>query len=330
MVRFKRFTGCISLILAILFLLPYQSQSADKKLRVALVLPGRINDVSWNQAAYEGLKQVEKDLGIETAYSENVSVADVERVLRDYATAGYDLILAHSFNYGDAVFKVAKDFPNLKFGWATGFKSAPNVAFYDWPAHEVGYLVGMLAAYMSKTGKVGALGGFDVPDVVRALEGFKLGAKAVNPNVRIFTTYIGDWEDAAKAKEAALAHIENGADVVYINGDGISYGVIEAAKEKGVYAIGGIADQYSLAPETILSSTVLNVGFTIKKMVEDVQAGKLKESYLYSLKEGGVDIAPYHALEKGIPQEVKDKIAKTKQDILEGKFQVPDIIKPTE
>jgi basic membrane protein A len=330
MVRFKYLVEFIGLILTVQFLLPYQVQSGDKKLKVAMILPGRINDVSWNQAAYEGLKQAEKELGVEIAYTENVSVADVERVLREYATAGYDLILAHSFNYGDAVFKVAQDFPKIKFGWATGFKSAPNVAFYDWPAHEVGYLVGMLAASMSKTGKVGALGGFDVPDVVRAIEGFKLGAKAVNPEIKVFTTYIGDWEDAAKAKEAALAHIENGADVVYINGDGISYGVIEAAKEKGVYAIGGIADQYSLAPKTVLSSTVLNVGFTIKKMIEDVQASKFKESYLYSLKEGGVDIAPYHELEAVIPQEVKDKIAKAKKDILEGKLQVPDIVKPTE
>ncbi len=302
--------------------------SGKKQWKVAMIMPGKINDVSWNAAGYNGLVKAEKNIGIKFSYSENVSVTDAETAIRDYASQGYDLILAHSFNYGDAVKKVAKDYPSIKFGWATGTDSKENVAIYDWPAHQAGYLAGMLAASMSKTNKIGATGGFDVPDVVRALEAYKLGAKSVKPDIKVFITYLNEWDDVAKGKEAVIAQIEQGADVVYCNGDGISFGCIQACKEKKVYAIGGIADQNELAPDTVLTSTVLNVDTSISGMIMDLAAGHFKNKYFYDMIEGGVAMAPYHGLENKIPMDVKMLLSKTEFDIKTKKFKVPDIIKP--
>lgn len=305
-----------------------EPEGSAKQWKVAMIMPGKINDVSWNAAGYDGLVKAEKNLGIKFSYSENVSVADAETAIRDYASQGYDLILAHSFNYGDAVKKVAKDYPAIKFGWATGIDSKENVTIYDWPAHQAGYLAGMLAASMSKTNKIGATGGFDVPDVVRALEAYKLGAKAVKPDIKVFITYLNEWDDVAKGKEAVIAQIEQGADVVYCNGDGISFGCIQACKEKKIYAIGGIADQNELAPDTVLTSTVLKVDTSIAGMIKDLEAGKFKDKYLYDMIEGGVDMAPYHGLENKIPADTKKLLEKTKEDIMIKEFTVPDIIKP--
>ncbi len=305
------------------------TETGGKTWKVAMIMPGRVNDVSWNAAGYQGLEKAKEELGIETAYSENVQVPDAETAMRDYADQGYDLILAHSFNYGDAAKKVAKDYPDIRFAWATGDAPADNVSIYDWPAHQAGYLVGMLAAGMSKTGKIGATGGFAVPDVVRALEGYKLGAQKVNPDIEVFITYLNEWDDVAKGKEAVLAQIEQGADVVYCNGDGISIGCIEACKEKGVYAIGGIADQSAAGSELVLTSTVLNVGASIGGMIKDLEAGDFKEEYLYDMVQGGVDIAPYHDLEDKIPDDVKKLVAETREKILNGEEVVPDIVKPS-
>ncbi len=302
-------------------------KSGGENWKVAMVMPGKINDVSWNAAGYQGLVGAKKVLSIDYSYSENVSVADVETALRDYASQEYDLILAHSFEYGDAVKKVAKDYPNTKFGWGTGIESSKNVTIYDWPAHQGGYLAGMLAASLSKTNKIGSTGGYDVPDVVRALEGYKLGAKAVKPDIQVFVTYLNAWDDVAKGKEAVIAQIEQGADVVYCNGDGISLGCIQACKEKGVYAIGGIADQYELAPDTVITSTVLNVNTSIIGMIKDLEAGQFKEKYFYDMVEGGVDLAPYHGLEEKIPEDIKELIAKKREAIIKGEFKVPDIVK---
>lgn len=295
--------------------------------KVAMIMPGRVNDVSWNAAGYNGLKDAEKNLSIKFAYTENVAVPDAETALRGYAEQGYDLILAHSFNYKDAVNNVAKDYPDIKFGWATGDKASGNITIYDWPANQAGYLAGMLAASMSKTNRIGATGGFDVPDVVRALEGFKLGAKAVKPDIEVYITYLNEWDDIAKGKEAVMAQIEQGADIIYCNGDGISIGCIQACKEKGVYAIGGIADQNELAPDTVITSTVLKVDTTIAGMIKDLEAGKFKDKYLYDMPGGGVDLAPYHGFEKKIPEETKTLISETREKILKGELKIPDIVK---
>ena len=302
-----------------------------KKIKVALVMSSPVNDMGWNAMAYKGLLYIKENLGVEIAYSESVPDADQERVIRDYAAAGYDLIIGHGFQFQAALFAVAKDYPNTAFAWADGYETLPNLACYAVLAHESGYLAGMLAAGMSKTGIIGAHGGEPVPDVVRIIEGYKLGAKAVNPNIRVLTVYIGSWIDTGKAKEATLAMIDAGADVISHNSGAASFGGIEACNERGVYQIGDTADQYELSPNLMLTSVLMYHATPIIAMTKDLIEGKFEgKFYTYSMVDGGSDIAPYHGLETAIPANLRAMIAKAREDIIAGKLVIPNIETPTE
>jgi basic membrane protein A len=295
--------------------------------KVAMIVPGAHNDLSWNNAAVDGLEQVGKDLGIQVDYQDQVKPADAEAVMRLYADKGYNMILAHSFDYGDAVNKTARDFPKIMFGWATGFTNfgLNNVATYDWPSHQAAYLAGYLAAAMTKSGIIATMGGFPIPDVDRGMWGFVYGARAYNPKIKILADYVQAWDDPDKAKEHTVALLNQGADVIYNGGDGISKGTIEAANEwkasgKFVYIIGGIYDQYQLAPNATLTSVVFHPEANIKRMVQDAIAGTYKPSYLMDMTNGGVDLAPYHGMQSAIPQQVVTSIAQMRQDIISGKL----------
>ncbi len=297
--------------------------------KIAMIVPGSHTDLSWNNAAVDGLTQVGKDLGVQVDYQDFVLPADAESVMRLYADKGYNLILAHSFDYGDAVNKTARDFPNVMFGWATGYTNfgLKNVATYDWPSHQGGYLAGYIAAGMTKSGIIACIGGFPVPDVNRGMWGFVYGAQAYNPKIKVLVDYVQAWDDPDKAKEHTLALLNQGADVIYNGGDGISKGTIEAANEwktagKYVYIIGGIYDQSSLAPDITLTSVVFHPEANIKRMVQDAQAGMLQPSYLMDMTNGGIVLASYHGLESAIPQQVRDSVASMQADIISGKLVV--------
>jgi basic membrane protein A len=304
-------------------------------LRVALVLPDVITDLSWNAVAYHGLEEASKELGVEFTYQERVADADVERVLRDYAEQGYDVILAESFNYQDATIRVAKDYPDMKFATATGFKTREagfddvpeNHAVYDWPAHQVGYLTGMLAASMSKSNHVGFVGGFEVPDIVRQAEGFKDGAKAVDPDVKIGVIYTGSWVDTVKGQEAAFSLLDLGADVIAQAADGPGVGAILACQSRGAFAIGYVADQNHVAPEHVLTSVMLVKKTAYLAMLRDVLDGKFSsKAYLFDLIQNGVDLAPYHDL---VPEEIQQKIQQARDDMMSGKLVVEERLQAT-
>ncbi len=320
-------TSCV-LLVVLLLVGSVPSTAQPKKLRAAILLSGFITDQSWNQRGYEAAQRVAKKYGVEMAYSEAVKVSDVEGVLRDYAARGYDLIISHSFNFNEATLKVAAAYPERKFAVGTGFKTAPNVATYDWPAHEAGYLIGIMAGMMTKTNKIGAIGGFAIPDVVRIHEGYKLGAKAVNPNVKIFATYVGSWRDQVKGREAAFAQIETGVDVIDPIGDGMTVGVIKAAGERKVWVFGYFGDQRPLAPKVVLTSIVLNIDAALDRIIGDALAGKLQgKPYLMTMPEGGVQLAPFN---EAIPQSVRAKVEEARKAILGGSLKVPVIEKPTQ
>lgn len=306
-----------------------------KALKVALVLPDVITDLSWNAMAYQGLEAVAKELGVDFVYQERVADADVERVLRDYAQQGYDLILAESFNYQDATIKVAKDFPNLKFATATGFMTQAtgfsdvpaNHAVYDWPAHQAGYLTGMLAALMSKSGHVGFVGGYEVPDIVRQAEGFKDGARAITPDIKIGVIYTGSWVDTVKGQEAAISLLDLGADVIAQAADGPGVGALKACESRGAFGIGYVADQNHVAPKNVLTSVMLVKQAAYKAMLQDIQNGRFESKpYLFDLIQGGVALAPYHDL---VPEAIQKQIEQAQQDILSGKIVVPERLEAT-
>lgn len=325
----------INLIVVLAFTCTIGASVEAEVLKVALVLPDVITDLSWNAVAYHGLEAAAKGLGVEFTYQERVADADVERVLRDYADQGYDFILAESFNYQDATIRVAKDYPNIKFATATGFKTREagfddvpeNHAVYDWPAHQVGYLTGILAASMSKTNHVGFVGGFEVPDIVRQAEGFKDGARAVNPDIKIGVIYTGSWVDTVKGQESAISLLDLGADVIAQAADGPGVGAILACQSRGAYAIGYVADQNHIAPEQVLTSVLLVKEAAYKTMIQDILDGKFaSKAYLFDLIQGGVDLAPYHDL---VPEDIQQKIQQMRDDILSGTLVVEERLQAT-
>ncbi|MEM3506039.1 MAG: BMP family protein [Candidatus Bathyarchaeia archaeon] len=294
-----------------------------KVLKVALILPGKIDDVSWNQAAYEALMWLKKEYGdeIEVTYTEGVyDPVDIVPALRDYAEKGYDFIIGHGFQFMEPIIEVAPDYPNVGFALGTGYKTVENSAIYDVRLEEGGYLMGVLAALMTKTNKIGVIGGVDVVEIYRGHEGFKLGAKSIKPDITIYEHYTGDWRDAAGAKEAAIAMAELGADVIWHSGDGLGLGVIEAAKEKKFWVMGTPVDQKPLAPERMLSCVVYSWGPLFKQMIEDYKAGKYGgKTYWATFANGGISLAPFS---DAVPKEIRDKVEQIKQDIITGKLKV--------
>ncbi|QGP90801.1 Purine-binding protein [Neomoorella glycerini] len=291
--------------------------------KVALVLNGPINDNGWNAAGYNGVKAVEKELGIQTAYSENVSKSDQEEVLRGYATQGYNLIFAHGFEFVDTAKKVAPQFPKTIFIVTNGYFSDKNISSFSVNSAEMGFLEGAAAAILTKSKKVAAIGGEETTPIKLGIEGFKQGAKYIDPNVEVLSTFIGSFSDVGKMKEVALSMINQGADVVLGNANQAGLGAIQAAKEKKVYAIGSSFDQHSVAPDTVVTSGVQNIGKAMIYLAKTVMEGKYQPAvYMVGVKEGAVYLAPLYDFEQKLPADIVKKIKQVPEDIKNGKVKV--------
>ena len=194
------------------------AETAGKKLKVALILPGKKDDVSFNQAMYEGMKKY-ADANpdkIDLNVTENVyEVADIEPALMDFADQGYDVIFGHGFQFMEPIVKVGAQYPDTYFLLGTGYKSLDNTAIYDVELEAGGYEMGVIAALATQTNKIGVIGGADASEIKRGHEGFKAGAKSINPDIEIQEVYTGDWTDTAGAKEAAIGMYDAGVDVIW-------------------------------------------------------------------------------------------------------------------
>ncbi|NDJ17527.1 BMP family protein [Myxacorys almedinensis] len=294
--------------------------------KFALIINGPPTDKSWNQKAVEATQAL-KAKGIDTAVSESVSPADVERVLRQYAEAGYTTIVAHSFNYGDAVFKVAKEFPKVNFAWAGGVnKVAANVADYDQPFYEGAYMVGVIGGKLSKTGKLGALYGFDIPVCHAMGEAMLAGAKTVRPDATLTSSAVGNWDDVAKAKEAALSQAETGVDFWIGCGQGPTIGQIEAAKEKGGYTTSYVGDMSSLGPQVVASNLIWNMEPLFNRMLDDTKAGKFaNQFYKLGVADGVIDVEVAPAFQDKL--DAKATLEPTRAKIASGELKVPFVPK---
>lgn len=294
---------------------------------IALVLIGPKDDNSWAESAYNAL-QAQAEQGIQTAFSESVSDADVARVMREYVDQGFDIIIAHSFSYQDAVFEVAAEAPDVNFAWAGAIgRTAANVADYDQPFHEPAYLVGILAGYVSASGNLGALYGFDIPACHSMGEAFIAGAKTVNPDATLTFTAVGDWGDVAAAKEAGLAQVDTaGVDFWIGCGEGPTLGSIEAAKEAGGYATGYVGDMSALGPDVVLSSIVWDMGQIFSAIEQETAAGSFDAPYYqFGVAEGALDIVLNPALTEQIPAEAVAAIDTARAAIKDGSLEVPFI-----
>ena len=319
MVKYCRMVSIFFVVLAFLLGgITMQPAKAAAELKVALVLPGSITDGSWNQTGYEGLKQIEKELGAKVAYTENVLDPDQVENLRDYARRGYDLVIGHGGQFDDAAKRVAEKFPNVKFFVTNGLVTGPNLANGGiHPAH-FGYLVGVVGGRMTKTNKLAFItaNAFPLNDAVAA--SFEAGAKAYNENAEVSVIFTGSWDDVAKAKEAAFAQISRGVDVLIPALNLASLGVIEAAKEKGVYAIGFSKDQSNVAPDTVLCSAVQNMGAVLFTIAKFTKEGKFEgKSYWFGAETPGV--TSLGKVNKVVPQQVLELVEKAKEDLISGK-----------
>ena len=296
----------------------------NKPLKVALLTDALFSDGGWGAVAYNASQVLKDKYGLELTTQEKIAIPDIEPTLRDAAEAGNDLIIAHGFEWGDPTLKVAQDYPNTKFVVFTGLTNSTNVASIFPMQQEGSFLLGALAGLMTKTNSLGCVGGKAYPNIINIFEGFKQGAKMVNPNVKITCVFIDDFQNPAKGKEAGLNLVNNGADFLIHVADLSGQGVIQAADEKGVYAFGVVADQNYLAPNTVLSSFVIDMEKALGEAIEMVQNGNFSgQTYKPGLEtaKGGpgpgiVYLASFHNLESKVPADVKSKLAQLTQDVL--------------
>ena len=315
----RAFLSTCAALAALMLALP--AAHAQNKMKVAAIYTVPVEQ-QWVSRIHKALNAA-KDRGeIEYVFSEKVANADYERVMREYAEKGNTLIVGESFAVEAAARKVAKDYPKVSFLMgSSGKPQAPNFSVFDNYIQEPAYLTGMVAGGMTKSNKIGMVGGYPIPEVNRLMHAFMAGAKEVNPKVQFYVTFIGSWFDPPKAKEAAFAMVEKGADILYAE----RFGVSDAAKEKGKLAIGNVIDTQPQYPDTVVSSALWNMEPTIERAIKAVKSGSFKaEDYgPYSMmKYKGSELSPYGTFDAKVPKELKDKVAAKEKAILEGKFVV--------
>jgi basic membrane protein A len=291
--------------------------AADDPLKIGFVYVGPTGDAGWTYAHDKGRLYVEEALGdkVETTYVESVAEgADSERVIRQLAKSGHNLIFTTSFGYMNPTLKVAKSFPKVAFEHASGYKRAKNVGTYFDRAYQGRYLMGMVAGLMTKTNVLGYVGSFPIPEVVRGINAFTLGARSVNPEASVKVVWVSTWYDPGKEREAAETMILQGADVITQHTD--SPGPINAAEAKGVYAIGYNSDMSLYGKNAHLTASVHNWGPIYLSMAQKVLDGTWKSEDIWAgIETGVVEIAPFN---KAVPQEVQDRVLASKKAIAEG------------
>lgn len=290
--------------------------SAAEPLKAGFVYIGPTGDHGWTYAHDVGRKLVEAQSGgkVQTSFVENVpETADAERVFRDMAQKGHKVVFATSFGYMNQMVKVAKAFPNTIFMHATGYKTGKNLGVYDVRTYEGAYMLGVVAGKMSKGNKLGVVASIPIPEVIRNINAFTLGARSVNPAITTRAIWVNSWFDPGKEREAALALIAQGCDVLMQNTD--SPAVVQTAQEKGVLAFGWDSDMSKFGGKAQLAASILHWGVIYKKTLDDVAAGTWKSGDIWwGVKEGAVNIDNFGP---AVPAAVK-KLAEERRDGLKA------------
>ena len=288
------------------------------KLKVGFIYVGPIGDHGWTYMHDKGRLAVQGAFGnqVETVYLESVKYGpDAERAIRNMASAGTDIIFATSFGYMEPMLKVAKEFPNVKFEHATGYKTADNMSVYSSKFYQGRYIQGIIAGHMSKKGKAGYIASFPIPEVVRGINAFYLGAKSVNPEFNIDVIWVNTWYDPVKEADAAKVLISEGADIITQHTD--SPAALQIAEKAGVYAFGQASDMLQFAPKAQLTAIIDDWAPYYVSRVREVLKGKWKSSDTWGdMKSGMVKMAPY----TNMPPHVAALAAQAEENILNGKL----------
>jgi basic membrane protein A len=265
---------------------------------------------------------------------DNVSISNIETTLNNYADRNYDIIIAQGYEWGDPVIKVAKEYPDIKFVVFTGLVKSENVASIFPKQQEATYLLGALASMLSKNHTIGFIGGDEkYPNLKNIYEGYKQGALHVNSTTKVLVTYLSDWDNETKGKLAALSQIEQGADFILHVADTSGQGVINAAKEKGIYAFGAVSDQNKLAPDTVVTSFVLDPikaydsvfnMISMNNFTGTIFTPGLESTKNSTTEDGIIYIAPFYGFQNKIPKDIQAKFIQLSQDIRNKKIIVSE------
>lgn len=292
--------------------------AAQEKLKVAAIYTVPVEQ-QWVSRIDKALKAAAERGEIDYVFSENVANTDYERVMREYAEQGMQLIVGEAFAVERAARAVAADYPETAFLMGSSFgPSQPNFAVFDNWIHEPSYLTGMIAGHATESNLIGMVGGYAIPEVNRLMNAFMEGARSVNPDVKFMVSFINSWYDPPKAKESAFAMIDAGADILYAE----RFGVSDAAKERGVKAIGNVIDTSADYPGTILASALWHMEPTIDRAIASVKAGAFEPidyGQFSFMSFGGGSYVADPAL---VPAEVLAEVEAKKADILSGLFRV--------
>jgi basic membrane protein A and related proteins len=291
-------------------------------LKIAFAYVGPVGDGGWTFAHDNGRKALEAEFGdkISTSFVENVpESADAERVIREMASSGNKLIFGTTFGYMEPMLKVAPEFKDVKFEHATGYKQAENMRTYDSRTYEGAYMAGVIAGKMTKTNTLGVVASIPIPEVIRNINSFTLGAQSSNPKVKTKVVWVNGWFDPPKETEAATSLINGGADVLFQNTD--SPAVLKTAEAKGKRAFGWDSDMTAYSPKAHLASAIINWGPYYIKATKDALEGTWtgNSAVWWGVKEGAIDIV---SMAEDVPADTKAKVEEVKKGLADGTFAI--------
>jgi basic membrane protein A len=306
-----------------------QSSASGTQTKVALLLTSAINDAGWGESSYNGLMKAKDEFNLDTAYTENMELVDMESAIRDYVDLGYGIIVLSSADFYETAVSVAPQFPDTRFVMINGSDCLePNMANFRPNTPECGFLAGCFAGLVTKTNTVGMIGGKSAAPVVDAMNGFTAGAKYVNDKANVLSSYLDSWTDINKGSEATLAMIESGADVVCANTSQAAMGTITAAQNKGILAVGYIDDQHDVAPGTVPFSALQDVGMCVYQGI----SAALQPTYEIATKvlgaaDGVISLSDFYKMgEEDVPAEVQSKMQEIYNGILDGSLKDQGIL----
>lgn len=322
----KKLLHLLTIMMVMLFLATAcgsaEGNVEEDKLSVAIVSPSAVNDFAFTQSIYDAMVALQADMGkdaVEFVYSESMFVVDdAAAAIRDYASQGYDMVIAHGSQYGSSLQEIAPDFPNTSFAWGTTVDTfgIPNIYAYEAASHEGGYVMGVMAAMMTETKIIGVVGPIETGDAKLYVDGFVAGVKATDPSIDVRVTYIGSFSDVALASEAATTHISAGADILTGTAQMV-VGAIGKAEEAGALWFGTQSDQASFAPNTVVASQVYHWEVILKEIVDLRSEGTLGgTSFVANLANGGQVMAFNPSFD--LPDDVRAAAEAAIQGIIDG------------
>ena len=322
----------LSVVFTMLLTLPFVSlANADEKLKVGFIYVGPVGDHGWTYMHDQGRLLVESELGdkVTTTYIENVKYGpDAERVMRDMAQTGHDIIFATSFGYMESMLKVAKEFPDVKFEHATGYKTAPNMSVYSSKFYQGRYIQGVIAGHMSKNGKAGYIASFPIPEVIRGINAFWAGATSVNPDFDIDVVWVNTWYDPAKEADAAKVLISQGVDIITQHTD--SPAALQIAEMEGILGFGQASDMIQFAPKAQLTAIIDDWGPYYVERVQAVLDGTWETSDTWGgMDTGMVKMAEYTNMPPTlatIAEELQTLITTGELDPFGGQFTTGELL----